>query len=168
MEVPKFFKTLVELLQKTAIPLADKEYVKQFSKFGLNSGKGFDTSTLSEEQIKILNEAVKKAQNQIKQEWNDHPFAKTENGWGIMLKDIGNYGKNYKVRAAVAFGGLGANLPEDAIYPFTNVDSTGQLLNGKFNYVVHFDKEQPPPVKAFWSLTMYDDRHFFVKNPINR
>ena len=35
-------------------------------------------------------------------------------------------------------------------------------------YVVHFAKGQLPPVRAFWSLTMYDDRQLFTENPIDR
>jgi hypothetical protein len=168
MDGVEFFKKLAFLLKKREIPASDKEYVKQFSKFGLIPGENFDLSALTSQQIQNLNSAVKKAQNQIKQEWDQHPFAVTENGWGVMIKDIGNYGTNYTVRAAVAFGGLGANLPEDAIYPVTNVDSSGQLLNGKFRYIIHFDKDKMPPVKAFWSLTMYNERHFFNQNSINR
>ena len=168
MDGIQFFKRLASLLVNTPIPSADNEYVKQFSSFGLIPGNEFDESTLSDEQTEHLNAAVKKAQDEIREEWDKHPFAVTENGWGIMIKDIGNYGTNYKIRAAMAFGGLGANLPRDAIYPTTNVDSSGNLLNGKFNYIVHFDKNQLPPVDAFWSLTMYNDRHFFVKNPVNR
>jgi hypothetical protein len=167
MDGIEFFNKLAVLLKKTSTPPSDKDYVKQFSKFGLVPGNDFNASALSSQQIQDLNAAVKKAQNQIKQEWDQHPFAVTENGWG-MIKDIGNYGTNYKVRAAVAFGGLGANLPEDAIYPVTNVDNKGQLLSGKFHYIVHFDKDKMPPVGAFWSLTMYNDRHFFNENPINR
>ena len=158
-----FFKKLATLLKTTPIPSADAEYVKKFAAFGLVPGKDFDG-----QDSQALNTAVQKAQTQIKDEWDQHTFAKTVNNWGIMIQDIGDYGTHYDVRAAVAFGGLGANLPEDAIYPVTNVDSTGQPLSGKYDYVVHFEKNQIPPVKAFWSLTMYDDKHFFVKNPINR
>jgi hypothetical protein len=35
-------------------------------------------------------------------------------------------------------------------------------------YVLHFEKEQIPPVRAFWSLTMYNDKQFFADNPIDR
>lgn len=164
MDGTAFFNKLALLLKKVPIPPADKEYVKNFAQFGLVPGEDFEVPNQTQE----LDAAVKAAQKEIQKEWDTHPFAETVNNWGIMIKEIGNYGTNYKVRAAVAFGGLGANLPEDAIYPVTNVDSTGQPLNGKFHYVVHFDKGALPPVGAFWSLTMYDDQHFFVANPLNR
>jgi hypothetical protein len=64
--------------------------------------------------------------------------------------------------------GLGANLPQDAIYPLTSVDSKGQRLSGANKYVLHFDKGKMPPANGFWSLTMYNAEYFFVANPLNR
>ncbi|WP_164177183.1 DUF1214 domain-containing protein, partial [Streptococcus pneumoniae] len=68
----------------------------------------------------------------------------------------------------IALGGLGANLPEDAIYPVAFVDQQGQPLNGANSYVLHFPKGKLPPADAFWSITMYDGDGFQVPNPINR
>jgi hypothetical protein len=59
----------------------------------------------------------------------------------------------------IALTGLGANQPEDAIYPQSLAD---------VSYVLHFDKSELPPVDAFWSLTMYDGDGFPVANPIKR
>ena len=75
---------------------------------------------------------------------------------------------DYARRAAVAYFGLGANVPEDAIYPAAFTDSDGKPLDSAAKYMMHFDKENLPPVRAFWSLTMYNDRQFFTANPINR
>ena len=63
---------------------------------------------------------------------------------------------------------MGANLPQDAIYPYTKVDSEGKNLTGRENYILHFAKGQTPPVEGFWSLTMYNTQFFFVSNPLNR
>ena len=95
-------------------------------------------------------------------------LGKKINGWKITIDKMGNYGTDYLMRAAVAAFGLGANLPQDAIYPFTRVDSTGQPLDGNNNYVIHFDKGKLPPAKAFWSISLYNDKQFFTKNSINR
>jgi hypothetical protein len=67
-----------------------------------------------------------------------------------------------------ALVGLGANLPEDAIYPMATQDSEGQPLHSDHQYVVHFEKVQLPPVNAFWSLTMYNSLDFLAENPIGR
>jgi hypothetical protein len=41
-------------------------------------------------------------------------------------------------------------------------------LNGAHSYTVTFTKDQIPPVKGFWSLTMYNEHHFFSPNEIKR
>jgi hypothetical protein len=63
---------------------------------------------------------------------------------------------------------LGANLPEDAVYPRATKDSNGQPFNGASRYAIRFAKGQLPPVGAFWSITMYNSNQFFVNNPIGR
>ena len=89
------------------------------------------------------------------------------NGWLVNL-DVGNYGTDYLLRAAVAKFGLGANSPEEAVYPSTFIDNHGQNLTGANNYLIHFDKGQTPPVNAFWSITLYNDKFYLAENPINR
>ena len=64
--------------------------------------------------------------------------------------------------------GLGANLPEDAIYPLNLGDETGKPLDGANKYTLHFDKGDAPPANAFWSVTLYDAEGFQVANPLNR
>jgi hypothetical protein len=54
------------------------------------------------------------------------------------------------------------------VYPFSEATAAGEKYSGQNQYVMRFPKGQLPPAKAFWSLTMYDDKAFFVKNPINR
>ena len=60
------------------------------------------------------------------------------------------------------------NVPQEAMYWTTKVDSTGQKLSGQHDYIMHFPAGQLPPNDAFWSLTMGDARNHFVPNPINR
>jgi hypothetical protein len=65
--------------------------------------------------------------------------------------------------------GLGANRPQDAVYPTGEKDADGNEFDGASKkYVVHIDKGQMPPVEGFWSFTMYDAAYFFVPNTLNR
>lgn len=89
------------------------------------------------------------------------------NGWRYAT-NLGNYGTDYLRRAATAWHDLGANLPEDAIYPLTFTDGKKQQLNGADKYTIHFEPGRTPPVHAFWSITMYDPQGFLVENPIDR
>ncbi len=90
-----------------------------------------------------------------------------ENGWRYSLQ-TGNYATDYLTRASVAWYGLGANLPQDTVYPVSGYDQTGNRLTGASNYVLHFPPGETPPVNGFWSLTAYDPQYFFVPNPLNR
>ncbi len=78
------------------------------------------------------------------------------------MSPTGVYGTNYVQRALLNFQGPGWNRPEDSVYPNTRVDGEGKPLSGANKYVIHFQAGQLPPVKGFWSLTMYDTEGFFV------
>ena len=89
------------------------------------------------------------------------------NGWSFSTS-LGTYGTAYLQRALVTAIGLGANRPEDAIYPVSETDGEGKPYDGANRYVLHFAKGQLPPVDGFWSLTMYDGNYFFVPNGLDR
>lgn len=89
------------------------------------------------------------------------------NGWRYTIP-TGDYGTNYLFRAGVTQIGLGANIAQEALYPVTFTDSQGKPLTGTNNYTIHFNPGQTPPVKGFWSITMYNNKSLFVNNPINR
>jgi hypothetical protein len=81
---------------------------------------------------------------------------------------MGVYGNYYLKRAIITQLGLGANLPEDAIYPINLADDTGKPLDGANRYVLHFESTAIPPVNAFWSVTLYDGQGYQVPNSLNR
>src|ERR1700719_1714165 len=94
--------------------------------------------------------------------------ARVATGWSMNTDTMGVYGNYYLKRAIVTQLGLGANLPEDAIYPLNLFDDTGKPLDGANKYTIHFDKGGTPPVNAFWSITLYDSEGFQVANALNR
>ena len=98
--------------------------------------------------------------------WKVATLARVANGWSMNTDTMGVYGNYYLKRAIVTQLGLGANLPEDAIYPFNLADDTGKPLDGANKYTIHFDKGRSPPVNAFWSITLYDNEGFQVANAL--
>jgi hypothetical protein len=92
--------------------------------------------------------------------------ALANNGWLVLDPKVGRYGTDYDLRALVAVLGIGANTPEESIYPTALADSEGRLFDGANRYRLVFDK--PPPARAFWSLTLYDADAFLVPNSANR
>jgi len=95
-------------------------------------------------------------------------LARVVNGWQMNTDTMGVYGNYYLKRAIVAREGLGANLPEDAVYPLNLGDQEGKPLDGSNRYALHFDKGETPPADAFWSVTLYDNDGFQVPNALNR
>ena len=73
-------------------------------------------------------------------------LAKVINGWQMNTDTMGVYGNFYLKRAIVAMVGLGANQPEDAIYPLSVADADGAPLDGDHDYLLHFDRDELPPV----------------------
>ena len=96
-------------------------------------------------------------------EWKLPTLARVANHWSMNTDTMGVYGNYYLKRAIVAQIGLGANLPEDAIYPLNLGDENGRPLDGASKYMLHFDKGATPPVDAFWSVTLYDPEGFQVR-----
>ena len=78
------------------------------------------------------------------------------------------WGTDYVNRAATSKSNMYDNQPEETKYIYTDDDSQGKQLNGKNTYTVTFAKGQVPPVRGFWSLTLYNDLHFFNPNPLKR
>lgn len=95
-------------------------------------------------------------------------MARVVNGWQMNIDTMGVYGNFYLKHAIVAMVGLGANPPEDAVYPVLMADADGAAVNGENNYVLHFSQSELPPVYAFWSVTMYDAQGFQAANPLSR
>lgn len=89
----------------------------------------------------------------------------TVQGWQTPPDLLGRYGTAYNIRAAVALVGLGANLPEDAIYPSARVDGEGKALDGAQRYRIRFLPGQMPPARAFWSVTAYGADDYLMDVP---
>jgi hypothetical protein len=165
MSAGDYFKLLATLMKDNPPAQEDAPLVAKLAKVGIVPGQDFDISKLDPEVAKGLQGVPKAAFEKIMA--NFKSMATLVNGWGIFMK-TGVYGTNYLDRALITAIGLGANRPQDAIYPTSEADADGKPYNGANKYIMHFDKGQMPPVKGFWSLTMYDGQMFFVANPLNR
>jgi hypothetical protein len=166
IDTTTYFSLLANLLEKNPPAAADAPLVEKMAKIGIVPGQKFDTSKLSPAVIADLPSIPKKGLGAIVAQEKSGGM-KVVNGWLVSL-NTGDYGTDYLQRAFITVVGLGANLPQDAVYPLTTVDSQGEKLNGANRYVLRFPKEQTPPVQGFWSLTMYDANYFFVNNPLNK
>lgn len=166
MSADEFFKLAFELTKDNPPHINDTPIVFRMERIGLSIGGNFDIEKIDPIVKNALENAPSVGLKTMKEKIPT--IAKQINGWQISTETIGVYGTGYLKRAVIAMVGLGANLPEDAVYPLNLSDSEGKQTDGKYKYVLHFEKNELPPVDAFWSVTMYDDQGFPVPNEINR
>ncbi len=166
MAAAKYFAYAAELLKVNPPHITDEPIIAQMKSIGIEVGKSFEFDKLHPDVQKALEGAPAQAQALMK--WKLPTLSRVANGWTMNTDTVGVYGNYYLKRAIVAQFGLGANLPEDAVYPSNLFDDTGKPLDGAHNYAVHFDKGSMPPVNAFWSITLYDSDGFQVANALNR
>jgi hypothetical protein len=162
LDAVAYFTLLASLMKDNPPAAADAPMLQTLAKIGIVPGKDFDRTKLSDAAAKAIPEA---AQKQIMGHFKDG--GTNARGW-VFTTHAGVYGTEYLQRAFVTAIGLGANRPQDAVYPTSEVDAEGVPYSGTKKYVLHFDKGQAPPVDGFWSLTMYDADYFFVDNPLNK
>jgi len=165
MDMTTYLGVMCEALKKNPPAPADSAVVDRIAKIGIVPGQDFDPGRLPPGVNVALRAAPKLARAKIMAHVRD--AGALENAWVVTTR-TGQYGTEYLQRATITAIGLGANRPQDAVYPTSEKDADGHVYTGIYCYVVHFDKGQEPPVKGFWSLTMYDDKYFFVPNPLNR
>jgi hypothetical protein len=166
MPADKFFTYAAELLKLHPPHITDQPIIAQMKRIGIEPGKSFDFAKLDPAVQTALETAPQDAQQLIK--WKLPTLARVANGWSMNTDTMGVYGNYYLKRALITQYGLGANLPEDAIYPANLADESGKPLDGANKYTIHFDKATLPPVDAFWSITLYDEEGFQVANALNR
>jgi hypothetical protein len=78
------------------------------------------------------------------------------------------FGFDYLTRTACAKANIFVNKPNETKYFYQDLDSSGEILDGNNKYTVTYDKGELPPVKGFWSLTLYNEHHFFFPNEVKR
>ena len=168
--MPHTSSLFAELLKTNPPAADDAPMVAKLAKIGIVPGQDFDATKLDPAVAKGIAGAPKPAQEKI-MAWFKEAVkagdATFSDGWFFSTK-TGIYGTNYIQRALITAIGLGANRPQDAVYPTSEVDADGKPYSGANKYVMHFNKGEMPPVDGFWSLTMYNGEYFFVENPLNR
>ena len=89
------------------------------------------------------------------------------NGWNSPVNNA-RWGTDYLNRTGTSKSNMFDNTPNETKYIYRDYDSQGQQLDGENNYTATFPKGQEPPVKGFWSVTLYNELHFFHPNALNR
>ncbi len=165
-----FIAKLNRKLAANPPPRRDRALLEQLAPLGIGPG-------LSPERAGLPDDVLAALYDGVSAEAASFPTATrldvlqqslAQGGWLLPASNIGDYGTDYDFRAQVAVIGLGANTPDEAIYPTGLADSAGALLNGANDYRITFAPGAAPPAKYFWSLTVYDSSGYLTANPIDR
>ncbi len=166
---PEFIAALNKALNKNPPPRRDDPFLAQLRPLGIGPGPlpeiGLPPDILAALYAGIEQEA---AELPISTKLDFVRQSIAAKGWIFAKPNIGDYGTDYLTRARIAVVGIGANTPEEAVYPATLTDADGVLLDGSNEYRMVIPADQMPPARYFWSLTIYDREGFLVGNSIDR
>jgi hypothetical protein len=165
LDTAAYLNLLATLMKENPPAKADAPIVAKMAKLGIAPGEPFAFDKLDPAVQQALKDVPKQGFEKIMAHFKT--AGQDVNGWVFTTK-TGLYGTNYLERALITAIGLGANRPQDAVYPTSEVDAEGKPYSGANKYVMHFPKGQMPPVNGFWSLTMYNAEYFFYGNQLNR
>ena len=165
MSAAEFFRAFADLLAQNPPHAEDGPMMARLARIGIVPGRPFQPEALGEAGLQALAEGVRAAARELTPNGGK---ATVRNGWRELEGRVGRYGSDYRSRAEIARAGLGANPPEDAVYIAAASDGAGSPLDGSHQYRLHFAKASLPPVRAFWSLTLYDQSGYFAANAIGR
>jgi len=166
MSAGKFFAYAAEIMKLQPPHVTDQPIVALMRQVGFEPGNSFDLDKAAAAVRRAFETVAKDAQHLMA--WKLPSLARVVNYWSMNTDTMGVYGNYYLKRAIVAQIGLGANLPEDAIYPLNIGDQAGKPLDGAKRYVLHFAHDGLPPTDGFWSVTLYDSEGYQVANSLNR
>ncbi|MCP9272149.1 DUF1254 domain-containing protein [Mycolicibacterium arenosum] len=161
-----YFAYAAKLLSVIPPHASDFSQLARIALLGIAPGKPFDASRFSADDQAELEAG--KADALAAMTASLPTLGTSANGWNVLADNIGVYGNSYFKRAVVTLIGLGANPPEDAVYPLLTADAEGNPISGEHDYVIHFDADKLPPAYAFWSVTMYDADGYQVANELDR
>ena len=164
MDANAFFGRLARLMKDNPPFPDDAPMLEKLKVLGIESGKDFDISKLDANIARRL----KRAMGAYALLEMGVQKLETANGWVVIPDNFANYGTDYLTRAGIALIGLGGIWPKDILYPVAFLDVDDKALDAANRYVLHFDKGQPPPAKATWSVSMYDPDGFYVPNQLDR
>ncbi len=166
MTADRFFALFAEVTRANPPHANDDPILQRMARIGLVPGRPFDIARISPGARVALEAARKSAAPKILAALQR--LGNPVNGWRSIPNPIGTYGTDYLRRATIAFASLGANVVEDAVYPSALTDADGKPFDSGARYAMHFRNGQIPPARAFWSLTIYNDKQLFADNPLGR
>lgn len=162
------FEIINALLRVNPAPEADRGLLALFDQAGFGPKVKFELAAL-QPAMRGLYEQAASTGARLLDELRYRPYVKARRGWSFAPNWLGRYGQDYLLRGLAAYGGIGANDIEEAVYYNAYYDNRGRELAGDADYSLRFGRGRYPPASAFWSLSVYDARtRKLVDNSIKR
>ncbi len=160
-----FFNRFAALIKKNPPCTQDIAMCKTMAKLGIDPEKSFDAEDINRNVENGLEDAFSDAIEKINDDFNC--VITTRNQWKMILRKESDFGTDYTRRAMLARASLPVSLSQNILAASSNADSNGNRLNGLNRYKIHLKKEEIPPAKAFWSLTLYTGFNHLAYNSAN-
>jgi hypothetical protein len=166
----EFVELLNGAMERNPAPARDARMLAKLAPYGIGPGLSPEDAGLRPDVLAALYAGVEAEAQSLPTTAKAYAVteAQKSDGWFVPPSHIGDYGTDYRFRAIIAAAGLGANTPEEAIYPTGLTDGDGLLYTGINDYRLTFEPGEEPPADYFWSLTMYDLDGYLVPNEIDR
>lgn len=169
LSMQDYFNLANELLAKYPPFAEDKAMTMEMAKINVGAGLEFDSGIFGDNTNVIWNKLVEGISDTLTAD--SIKFIEQNGCWSYMGAPIAEFGTEYSYRGLISLVGLGANPVSVAVYPKATYSTDGKRLNGKDDYVIHFEKDGLPNVEVngFWSITIYNsNNNFLIDNEIDR
>lgn len=158
----QFFDQLVEVLD-TVPPLPGEEAL--YGQFRVLLDAAADDPAVKAALVEVAKETEREVISKFFQ-WK-HNGRAAGNGWNRSTNNA-KWGVDYFNRTGTAKSNMFDNKPSETQYFYTDDESSGTPLDGNGLYEITFAAGELPPVRGFWSMTLYNEHHFFHPNELNR
>jgi len=164
MGASEFYNTFFDMLKNNPPNKADFKFLKTYGITKNQSLKSFEK--LSKNNQASLTAGLKTREAYYKKIF--YKGSEQKSAWDFKIEDMGDWGTNYERRAYFAVWGIGANIPQDAVYGVSQLDGDLKQLEGSNTYRISFPIDGTPEVGGFWSITAYNNEGYLEHNDQNR
>lgn len=164
MSTEDFYDTFFEMLSNNPPAEDDTVFLSKYN--FMEKPDGLIFSKLDKDIQGILKSGLTSKQKKYSEIF--YAGKEQKSAWDFKIEEMGTWGTNYTRRAFYAVWGIGANIPQDAVYGTSQLDGNLNQLVGKNAYKISFPPGQTPEVGGFWSLTAYDNEGYLEHNDQNR
>ena len=168
MDASAYFPFLDFVLRESPPLPQDGEIKKMLATLGLGEDELLKWDSLSSSRKQLFTKGLQCGKQIFENYLRQIVGSRSTTGWSKPEITDGNFGTDYLRRAMVAVYAPIVNTSKVTIYLANQIDDSRQRLSGAHSYRIHFAPNSLPPGRAYWSLSVYDEKSLPVSNALNR